>query len=364
MPMSIGPGTLRLISGVGAKGPACFLIETAGKHIMLDLGEGPPPGALPAVEGLGQIDALVLSHGHVDHVGGLPLLQQLGNPPVYVTDIVARGLPQNIDTRPLPLSGTANVLGIEVTTGRNGHAPGGIWLHFAIGGGLLYTGDWSTESILYVYDPPAKPTSVALIDCSYGTYEKTLGECWSALAPLVDRGPLLLPAPANGRGPELALEILRYGRTDIFLDDATNRALRQLVSDGASLRADADDDIKALIASAKPIAEPRGIMVATSADGTLGVTKQLLEQWEHKPEPSIVFTGYRAPGTPADRLIKNGRAQFLRWNVHPRLFDVVALTRAVKPKTVVPAFCDRSQLPGLAEALAPALVTMDAVVEF
>jgi Cft2 family RNA processing exonuclease len=360
---SAGSGTLRLISGVGAKGPACFLIETGGRRIMLDLGEGPPPGTLPAVEGLGRIDALVLSHGHVDHVGGLALLPQLGNPPVYATDIVGCGLTQHVDARPLPLCGTADVLGIAVTTGRNGHAPGGIWLHFAIGGGLLYTGDWSAESILYAYDPPAKPASVALIDCSYGTYEKTLGECWSALAWYVDRGPLLLPAPANGRGPELALEILRYGHTDIFLDDATNKALRQLVSDGASMRANADDDIKALIASAQPITEPGGIMIAASADGTSGVTKQLLEQWERDNEPAIVFTGYRAPSTPADRLIKSGRAQFLRWNVHPRLSDIVALTRAIAPQTIIPAFCDRSQLSGLAEALAPAHVTMDAAVD-
>ena len=49
--MSKRPDTLRLISGVGAKGPACFVVETGGKRIMLDLGEGPPPGFLPDVEG-------------------------------------------------------------------------------------------------------------------------------------------------------------------------------------------------------------------------------------------------------------------------------------------------------------------------
>ena len=353
---------LRLISGVGAKGPACFVLEAAGKRIMLDLGEGPPPGVLPEVAGLGPLDALVLSHGHKDHVGGLPLLQKLGNPPVYATDIVGRDLPQKIEVRPLPIGGTGNVLGIEVTTGRNGHAPGGIWLHFKVSGGFLYTGDWSTESILYAYDPPAKPASVALVDCSYGTYEKTLGECWGAIASYVDGGPLLLPSPANGRGPELALQILRSGRTDIFLDDATNEALRQLVDDTAALRADAHDDIAALIVSAKPVAEPCGIMIAASADGTSGATKQLLQQWERKTEPAIVFTGYRAPGTPADRLIKSGRAQFLRWNVHPRLSDVVALAKAVKPKTIIPAFCDRSQLAGLSGALGPARVTMDGPV--
>ena len=43
-------GTLRIISGVGAKGPACFLLEAQGKRLMLDLGYG-------RVELLGHLDA-------------------------------------------------------------------------------------------------------------------------------------------------------------------------------------------------------------------------------------------------------------------------------------------------------------------
>jgi|SRR5579862_841987 len=362
--VSAGPHTLRLVSGVGRKGPACFVVETAGKRLMLDLGQGPPSGLLPDVDDVGPLDALVISHGHKDHVGGLSLLAKLGNPPVYATEIVARGLPQDLQVRPLPISGTSDVLGIEVTTGRNGHAPGGVWLHFAIGAGLLYTGDWSKESILYAYDPPAKTAAIALVDCSYADYDRPIGECWSALEPFAERGPVLLPVPANGRGPEIALEFLRYGRTDIYVDDATRRVLRQLcTTDTASVRSGVDDDLKALAATAKPIDGARGIMLAASADGTSGASKSLLEQWEHAGAPAIVFTGYRAPDTPADRLIKNGRAHFLRWNVHPRLADAVALAHDVKAKTVIPAFCDRSRLDALAQAFAPSQVTMDGPVK-
>jgi Cft2 family RNA processing exonuclease len=363
--MSVGSDTLRLISGVGAKGPACFVLEAAGRRIMLDLGEGPPPGLLPNVDGLPPLDALVLSHGHKDHVGGMALLARLGDPPVYATDIVARGLPKGFDTRPLPVGGTGDVLGIPVTTGRNGHAPGGVWLHFAVAGGLLYTGDFSAESILYAYDPPAMSAPTALLDCSYALHDRPLAQCWNDLKPLVERGPLLLPVPANGRGPEIALELARRGFAgDIYIDDAMRNALR-LFCDGAaiSLRQGVAGEIARLVETAKPIERARGIMLAASADGTSGATARLLQEWEHKAEPAIVFTGYVPPDTPAQRLTKSGRAQFVRWNVHPRISDVVALAHAVKPKTIIPAFCDRSHLSGLAQALAPVRVTMDALIE-
>src|ERR1051326_5149207 len=106
--MSAGPNQLRLISGVGAKGPACFLLEVAGKRLMLDLGEGPPPGVLPDVENVGPIHALLLSHGHRDHIGGLSLLGKRGHPPIYATPSVAAGLPKEREVRPLPVTGSAD----------------------------------------------------------------------------------------------------------------------------------------------------------------------------------------------------------------------------------------------------------------
>ena len=355
--------SLRLVSGVGKKGPACFLVDAPGKRLMLDLGQGPPPGCLPHVDDIGRVDALIISHGHWDHTGGLELLPKLGNPPIYATEIVIRGLPNGLATQVLPIGGRSEVLGIPVETGRNGHAPGGIWMHFDIGRGLLYTGDYSRESVLYAYDPPTNAAATALIDCSYGDYQKPMAECWTEFASFIAKRPVLLPVPANGRGPEIALELMRHGVREIFVDDAMTKALRLLCDGGkVSLHAGIAGEVERLAEIARPIDGPRGVILAASADGTSGATARLIPQFEGATELGIIFTGYVNPTTPAERLTKSGRAQRMRWNVHPRLSDTVSLVREIKAHTVIPAFCDRSQLAPLAAALAPARVTMDELV--
>jgi len=165
---------LTAISGVGAKGPACFLVETGRARLMLDLGYGPAPDQWPDVSKVGRVDALLFSHGHRDHAGALKLAQQIGNPPLHATRSVLARLGR--EGTALPLNGTAEVCGVTVRTGRNGHAPGGVWLHLDVGDGLLYTGDYGVESPIYAYDAPP-PAATLVLDGSYGDYSGSMADC-------------------------------------------------------------------------------------------------------------------------------------------------------------------------------------------
>lgn len=346
---------LRPISGCGGKGPACFLVEAQGLRLLLDLGYGPQPGLWPDLAGVDAVDALLLSHGHADHAGALSLLPQVGSPPVYASEGVARALacPR---VNFLPLNGTADVLGVRVRTGRSGHAPGGVWLHLDLGGGLLYMGDYSTESAVYAFDPPP-PAATVIVDASYGCYSASLAQCQRRLEPLL-AADVLLPVPENGRGPEMALHLERLGRAP-RIDAQLRTALERLAGvDRGSLREGMAQTLARLAAEAPPLDGARGVMLASRGDGAAGEAARVIAQSESAATPAIIFTGYLPPGTPAERLTRSGRARYERWNVHARLSDNAALVRATGARTVLPAFGEAKHLAAWQQAFAPARVVL------
>ena len=353
---------LTAVSGLGAKGPACFLVETGDARLLLDLGYGPAPGQWPDVSRVGRVDAVLLSHSHNDHAGGMKLLPDVGNPRVYATDVV-RGLIKDAgDTAALPLQGTTDICGVRVTTGRNGHAPGGVWIHLAVGGGVLYMGDNCIESMLYAFDPPPRAETL-IVDSSYGDYDASMADCLKTFDTVFSAPPVLLPVPAAGRGPEMALYLLRRRGTLPHIDEGIRAGLSTLLERSrACLIPGVEPDLERLQRDAPAIDGAKGVMVAVSGDAMSGAARRLVTEWESAETPAIVFTGYRPRGTPSERLTHSGRARILRWNVHPRVSDNARLVRETGAKTVLPAFGDARHLRAWQAAFAPARVVLDGSV--
>jgi hypothetical protein len=174
---------------------------------------------------------------------------------------------------------------------------------------------------------------------------------------------VLLPVPGDGRGPEIALYLRHKGCAALRLDDAVRSAFSSVATAGAqSLRDGLSGEIQHILTAAVPIIDDSGVMLASRADGSAGEAARLIARWEDMPAPEIIFSGYIPAGTAAQRLVQSGRAKYLRWNVHPRLSENAVLIRAIKPKTVVPAFCEPEHADVLAGAFAPACVSFEASI--
>jgi Cft2 family RNA processing exonuclease len=347
-------GRLIAVSGLGPKEPAAFVIEANGRRLLLDCGEGSEAGRLPDFDAIDRVDAVVLSHGHKDHVGALRFRDRIGTPPVYATAPVLARL-SGLRGHEIPIAGQAAVLGIPIETGRDGHAPGGVWVRVAAGEGLLYMADCSLESPLYAFDEPP-PTATVVLDASYGSAEDTLDRQRQIIAEIAASGPLLLPVPPDGRGPEIAMCLYEVG-FDVAIDaEVRSVAIMLTKSAAVSAKPEALAWLERLLAGARPLDEnapARGAMVAHGASGDIGVAAKLIERWQDEREPTILFTGHLGADSTGRRLVDGGRAQFSRWNVHPRFSDNLRLIEHIAPKRVIPAFGEPKHLPTWRAHLAP-----------
>jgi Cft2 family RNA processing exonuclease len=344
---------LTVISGQGGKLPAAFLLEMNGRRLLLDLGEGPQPGVRPDVSGVGHVDAICLSHAHIDHVGALDLASQLGNPQVYATAPTWGQIDQalvSLDRRHvLPVKGPAEIAGLPVILGRSGHSPGGIWMHFQHDGGFLYTGDWSAESLLLPFDMPP-PASCVVTDASYGDRNTSLNAQIQSIAAFAAEGAVLC-VPPGGRGPEMALAIASHG-FPVFLCPTIRQEMVDLAADTLGLiNEEKRHDIACLLNDTSQSSQwlKDQIIVAAGANGEAGLAATLLSRRDEGFR--FLFSGHVPDGTPAADLLQAGQAHWLPWNVHPRLSDTLALVERTGASRVIAAFAPVRDMPLLREKL-------------
>ena len=270
--------TLFCLGGVKQVGRSCFIVNTSESKIMLDCGINPGDisglSAYPRLDWFNfdfdEIDAVILSHAHIDHQGFLPALFKYGyKGPVYCTEptLPLMALLQHDSVKiaknngtylpyesrdvnevirhciTLPYGKPTDVSpDVTITLNNAGHIMGSATVHINISGvhNILYSGDYKyartqlLDSAVSIY--PRVETLIT--ESTYGnstdimpdqsTVYRTFTE--SVNQTLSGGGKVLIPVPAVGRAQEIMLVIdreMREGRlieAPIFIEGMISEA--------------------------------------------------------------------------------------------------------------------------------------------
>src|SRR3989338_165604 len=242
------------VLGAGREvGRSCFLLQTPESKVMLDCGvnvAAPPESMFPYLDApefnIQELDAVVISHAHLDHVGTLPYLFKMGyRGPVYMTaptrDVAAlltldyvslaekeggESIYSSTDVKEFVKHTICLDYGevtdiapdIRLTLYNAGHNLGSSLCHLHIGNGVhnfLYSGDFNFENtnLLGASDYRFPRVETVMMESTYGSRRDVPPTRMESEQCLVDiiksvaekEGKVLMPVLGVGRSQEIML---------------------------------------------------------------------------------------------------------------------------------------------------------------
>lgn len=369
---------VELLGGFGEKGRTCLAVRLAdGPRIVFDLGiKVGASGAeyYPALEApLDDIEAVLISHAHEDHVGALAWLLARGwRGRILMTE-------ETLAEAPTTLAGYADpdhlaqlslaserveifapgdrlsAGGLSIATGRSGHVVGGVWFA-AEGGGrrLVYTADVVPESAVFVMDPVPE-CDLLVFDASYGADPVSGSERAAAIAEWVAAHPqgCLLPTPLSGR----SLELIAILSNPFAVHADMRPALEAQIEAGAALAPGIADPLRRRLSEAASWRDgdplPKCPLLCDDGMGKAGPSARLLPLAASVGHP-ILLTGHLPAGSPGERLHSQGKADWIRMPTHPTLSGNLAIWEGAGRPAAIGHSCGPADLDAL-KAHMPAL---------
>jgi uncharacterized protein len=368
---------ITFLGGGRQVGRSAIYLQTPESRILLDCGidVASQDQAYPYLEApefrIDELDAIILTHAHIDHCGFIPYIYKFGyRGPIYCTeptrDIMAllqldlikiardreKEAIYSVDevkevvkhSITLDYESVTDVTpDIRITFYNAGHILGSAMVHVHIGNGLhnmLYTGDmkYAKTQMLSPSHTVFPRLETLIIESTYGGKENTLSssaeeDLTNIVINTVQRGgKVLMPTLGSGRAQEVVVfieRLIREGKmpeVPIFLDgmlwdimaihtaypEYLNTTLRQQIfhkEENPFLAA----NIKR-VGSAKErkgVIEDEGscIIIATSGMLEGGPSVQYLTELADSPKNSLVFSCYQGEGT-LGRQIQSGISEF------------------------------------------------------
>lgn len=255
----VGDVRITALGGVQEVGRSAFLLQTRESNVLLDCGVNPgssrPFEAFPRFDNpafeLESLDAVIISHSHLDHCGLVPFLYKYGyDGPVYCSaptsnlmtllqldylDVAGKqGTTPFYDqkdvrecvlhTLPLRYGVVTDIApDVRLTLHNAGHILGSSIVHLHVGEGLhnvVYTGDYkySRTMLLEAATTEFPRVETIITESTYGGPDDVMPsrvEAEERLTSIVNqtlerKGKVLIPVPAVGRAQEIMLILDGY----------------------------------------------------------------------------------------------------------------------------------------------------------
>ena len=358
---------LTALGGFREVGRSCLLLQTPESKVLIDCGIKPGTNEFPYLNvseaDLSKINAIILSHAHLDHCGIIPLLYEMGfNGPLYLTaptrDLMVLLCMDYIEltqkegkTPPYSTKGIKEAVkhsicleygevsditpDMRLTLLNSGHILGSSLVHIHIGNGLhnvLYTSDFKFDRTA-LFEPASNNFSRAetvITESTYGAKEDITPKRSEAEAQLVeackktcDRGGIvLIPSFAVERSQDVMAMLSRANfQYPVYIDgmvwDATaihtaypeyfNRELQKLIlqqgenpfTNSMFKRIGSDEERKKILEAKEPCA-----IIATSGMLVGGPSVNWLKRLAEDKKNGLVFVSYQAEGSLGRRIQK------------------------------------------------------------
>ncbi|MEM0232851.1 MAG: MBL fold metallo-hydrolase [Candidatus Nezhaarchaeales archaeon] len=351
----MGRAKLLCLGGCREVGRSAYLLNIENKSFLLDYGVLLNDVPLfPLHISPNSIDAVLLTHPHLDHSGLLPLLfSSRISPPAYTTKLnveileylildmmklSGNFLPYEVEelykaingSSPLHYKEELELEGITVKALNAGHVPGSCMFLLESKEEkikILYTGDFNTIETRLVNPVDMNemlsecPIDLVVMESTYGDRqhedrrltEKNFVE--SVANHVEDGGLVLIPAFAYGRAQEILHVLYKYlNGLEIYVDGMAKQVSLELLNFKEFLR-DGEFYEKALKRAKfvrgpkdrKKILKTGGVVISPSGMLKGGPSTLYARYLAERGNGAIFLVSYQIPNTPGDYLLKYGK---------------------------------------------------------